>query len=198
MTKIYGPVTVTDIARSDLTQENLSPFPLYPEGWRVHDNMDLNLPDPPASGDDLGIVSGTYGSATPSLQTPDLKAAGATTQYARRLFQVPMNYVAGQTMQIVLHAGMLTTVADTTATADVQCFLCDGEAGVTGSDLCTTAAQTINSLTLADKTFNISATDLEPGDWLDIRIALAINDGATATAVKGIIGKAQLLCDTKG
>lgn len=212
-TKLDGPVTiagdlyVTGTAavanlsgadRADLNQESLTPFDMPPESWRIYDNMDALLPDPPTTGDDIGIVSGTFGSATPSMQTRDVKAAGAAPHYARRMFQLPHNYVAGETVTIRLHAGMVTTVADTTATVDVECYKSDNEGGVSGSDLCTTSATTCNSLTDADKDFTITPTSLSPGDWLDIRIAIHINDAATVTAVKGIIGRVQLLCDTKG
>lgn len=191
---------VTGIERTELDQESLTPFDLGPETWRVHDNMDLNLPDPPVAGagDDLGIVSGTYGTAVPSIQTGDNKAGGAITKYARRTVQLPFNYVAGETVVIRLHAGMKTTVASSSATVDVEAFLSDNEGAVDGADLCTTAATDINSLTLADKDFTLTPTSLAPGDVLDVRIAIATNDGATATAVIGCIGKATLLVDTKG
>lgn len=188
----------TGVQRADMDQESLTPFDLPPETWRIYDNMDALLPDPPTTGDDIGIVSGTFGSATPSMQTRDVKAVGAAPHYARRLVQLPFNYVAGETVMIRLHAGMVTTVADTTATVDVECYKSDNEGGVDGSDLCATAAQSCNSLTAADKDFTITPTSLSPGDWLDIRIAIHVNDAATGTAVKGMIGRAQLLCDTKG
>lgn len=188
----------TGIARDDVVQETLTPFDLPPETWRIYDNMDALLPDPPTTGDDIGIVSGTFGSATPSLQTRDVKGVGAAPHYARRLFQLPHNYVAGETVQIRLHAGMVTTVADVTATCDVEVYKSNNEGGVSGGDLCATAATSINNLTAADKDFTITSTALSPGDWLDIRIALHINDGSTVTAVKGMIGRIQLLCDTKG
>lgn len=189
---------VSGVERSELTQESLSPFDLPPETWRIHDNMDGLLPDPPAGSDDLGIVSGTFGTAVPSIQTNDLKNAGATTQYARRMVQLPHNYVAGETVVIRLNAGMVTTVASVSATVDVECYKSDNFGAVDGSDLCATAATTCNSLTEADKDFTITATSLSPGDWLDVRIAIAVNDSGTGTAVKGCIGRAQLLCDTKG
>lgn len=189
---------LTGVDRADLTQENLTPFDLPPETWRIYDNMDALLPDPPTTGDDIGIVSGTFGTATPSLQTRDVKAAGAAPHYARRMVQLPHNYVAGETVTIRLHAGMVTTVADVSSTVDVEAYKSNNEGAVSGSDLCATAATTINSLTAADKDFTITPTSLSPGDWLDVRIAIHVNDAATATAVKGMIGRAQLLCDTKG
>lgn len=189
---------LTGIDRVDLTQENLTPFDLPPETWRIYDNMDALLPDPPTTGDDIGIVSGTFGTATPSLQTRDVKAVGAAPHYARRMVQLPHNYIAGETVTIRLHAGMVTTVADVSATVDVEAYKSNNEGAVSGSDLCATAATTCNSLTAADKDFTITPTSLSPGDWLDVRIAIHVNDAATGTAVKGMIGRVQLLCDTKG
>jgi len=191
----------TGVERADLVQESLTPFDLPPETWRVHDNMDALLPDPAVGGtgnDDLGIISGTYGSGVPYISTGDNNADGALTKYARRMVQLPHNYVAGETVTIRLRAGMKTTVADTSATVDVQAFKSNNEGAVDGSDLCATAATTCNSLTPADKDFTITPTTLSRGDWLDVRIAIATNDGATAGAVIGFIGRAQLLCDTKG
>lgn len=215
MSRITGAVVVTGdltvggtlkssasqgITRSQLTQESLTSFLLAPETWRVHDNMDALLPDPSVGGvgnDDLGITSGTYGTGTPYINTGDNKAV-TNTKYARRLFQLPHNYVAGETVVVRLKAGMKTTVADTSATVDVQAYLSDDEGAVSGSDLCATSAASCNSLTFADKDFTITATGLSPGDVLDIRIAIAVVDSATGTAVVGAIGRAELLCDTKG
>ncbi len=188
---------VSGIARSDLTQENLAVYLLEPESWKVFDDMDSPLPSTPAT-DDLGLIGGTFGSGTPSLQTEDLKTAGATTNRARRTFALPPEYVAGQTVTIRVHAGMLTTVAGTSATVDVECFKSDREAGVDGADLCSTAAQSINSLTLADKDFTITPATLAPGDLLDIRLSTAVNDAASGTAVKAIIGAVEVLLDVKG
>lgn len=191
----------TGVDRADMVQESLTPFDLPPETWRIHDNMDALLPDPAVGGtgnDDLGIVSGTYGSGVPYISTGDNNGDGALTKYARRMVQLPYNYVTGETVTMRLRAGMKTTVASASATVDVECFKSDNEGAVSGSDLCATAATTCNSLTPADKDFTITATALSPGDWLDVRIAIATNDAATVGAVIGFIGRIQLLCDTKG
>ena len=186
-----------DLARSNLVQESLAEFPIPFEAWRVHDAFGTNLPGTPLT-DDLGLVGGTFGTGTPSIQTEDLKAAGATTSYARAVVRLPAEYDAGEDVVLRFRAGMLTTIADTTATLDVEAYKLDDEAGVDGSDLVTTAAQTINSLTAADKDFVVSASGLSPGDLLDVRIAVAINDGASATAVVGLVGSASLRCDIRG
>jgi len=189
--------SVTGIGRSGLAQDVLQPYPFGPEGWKVHDSMDTPLPATPLT-DDLGLVSGAFGSATPTLQTEDLKAAGATSNYARRTFTLPPEYDAGQTITIRVHAGMLTTVADTTAVIDVEVYKSDGEGGVDGGDICATAAQSINSLSLADKDFTITPAGLSPGDELDIRITTTVTDASTGTAVKAIVSTVKRLLDIKG
>jgi len=199
--RVSGTVNIagatSGIGRTNLTQDALKAYPLEPESWRVFDAMDTPLPATPLT-DDLGLVSGAFGTAVPSLQTEDLKAAGATTSRARRTFVLPPEYVAGETVQIRVHAGMSTTVADTTATVDVEVYKSDREAAVDGADLCATAAQSINSLTLGDKDFTVTATTLSPGDILDVRISVTVTDAATETAVAAIIGAVEMLLDIKG
>ena len=112
-------------------------------------------------------------------------------------FALPPEYDAAETIQIRAHAGMLTTVADNTATLDFEVYKSDEEAGI-GADICATAAQSINSLTLADKDFTVTATGLSAGDVLDIRMTTAVNDAATGTVVKAIVGAVKIMLDIKG
>lgn len=192
---LYGTLN-PPLARTSLAQEDNARRKIQPTDWRVWDAMQTNLPGTAAT-DDLAIVGGTFGTASPSLQTGDLKAAGSTTRYARCTFQLPHNYVAGETVTIRAKAGMLTTVADTAATIDFAAYRSNDESGI-GSDLVTTSATTINSLTLANKDFTVTPTTLNPGDTLDIRMAVLVNDAATATAVTGIVGSVEVLIDVKG
>ena len=67
-----------------------------------------------------------------------------------------------------------------------------------GSDLCATAAQSINSLTQATLAFDVTATSLSAGDLLDCRVAVAITDSATGTAVLGKVSRLSILADIKG
>jgi len=184
------------IPRASLAQDNLAEYADDPTGWRVHDAFATNLPGTPAD-DDLGLVTGTLGTAPPEVQTGDLKAAGATTRYARRVVTIPQEYQAGQTFQLRFRAGMKATVADVSATLDIEAYKLDGAGGVSG-DLYAGPAQDINSLTLQDIDFTITPTTLTPGDQLDVRIAMAVNDAATGTAVTGVIHKLSRLCDVKG
>ena len=183
------------IARSKIGQTTLAPFFIPWQAFRVWNAYQTNLPGTPLA-DDLGLVGGTFGTDSPSIQTEDLKAAGATSSYARFCVALPPEYDDGETVQIRIHAGMLTNVADTSATVDLEVYESDKEAGI-GSDICATAAQSINSLTLASKDFTITASGLVSGDVLDCRSTTAINDAATGTAVKGIIGYVALLCDIR-
>lgn len=152
-----------------------------------------------ASSDDLGIVAGTFGTSVPTPQTSDQKANGAVvTQYARFLVQMPDNYVSGSQVYLEAVAGMLTTVADTSATIDFEAYLCADSNLKSGSDLVTTAAQSINSLTFAAKSFTVTSGSLIPGSRLDVRVAIAIRDNASATAVTGCIAVVNLIRDVRG
>lgn len=181
---------------SILKQTDNAVFPIPWANLRVWDAYGTNLPATAAS-DDLGLVGGTFGTAPPMVQAGDLKAAGATTRYARVQVIVPECYVAQETLSVVISAGMKTTVADVSCTVDVEAYRTDKISGIS-ADLCSTAAQSINSLTFASKTFTITPTTLSAGDVLDVRIAIACNDAATVTAVTPTIAGLDLVCDIKG
>lgn len=188
--------TVPSVLRSTLQQEDLAKYPVPWTSWRVFDAFQTNTPGTPAS-DDLGITGGTWGTNSPKLTTGDVKTT-SPTMYARAVVSLPPEYVEGETVVLRIHAGMLTTVADTSANLDVEAYIMDREGLVSGSDICATAAQSINSLTFADKDFTLTATNLDPGDQIDIRVKIAVVDGATGTAVEAAIGSVELLCDIKG
>lgn len=200
--RVNGNVTVTgslkpNRPRSELAQESLMEYPVKLTDFRVHDALETVLPGTPAS-DDLGITGGTYGTHAPKLTTGDLKAAGSTTRRGRFTYELPPEYVAGETVTLRLSAGMETTVADVAATIDAECFVNGRDGTVDGSDLVTTAATTINALGFSNKDFTITPTALVPGDQLDIRVSVLVNDAASATAVIASIGAVDLLLDIKG
>jgi len=185
------------ITRSELTQENLAVYPLNHTDWRVWDAVQTNLPGTGAA-DDLAIIGGTFGTGVPSIQTGDVKNLGATPRYARIKFQLPPEYVAGETVTLRVKGGMVTTVASSSATIDFEVYKTDRGILVSGSDICATLATTINSTSFADKDFTITATSLSPGDILDIRMTIAVNDSGTGTAVIGCAGSVEFLLDIKG
>jgi len=185
------------LARSYLQQETLAVYPIPWTAWRVWDAYQTNLPGTSAT-DDLALIGGTFATGSPSIQTSDLGGSGATSRYARAMVPIPVEYVDAETVVLRFSAGMVTTVADNTATLDVEAFESDREAGI-GADLYAGAALTINSTTLADKDYSLTPTTLAAGDWLDVRIHVAINDaGDGGAGITGIIGSAELLVDIKG
>lgn len=184
-----------EISRSSMAQRVLAVQNLPLSQCRVWNARQTNLPGT-ASSDDLGYITGTLGTDSPSVQTSDLKNLGATTMYAGIEVEIPEDYEDGETFSIVLPAGMKTTVASTTATIDVQAYLIN-EDGTVSSDLCNTAAQSINNLTAAEKSFTITPDTLFAGGRLDVRIAIAVNDTGTGTAVIGALYGIKILCDRR-
>jgi hypothetical protein len=183
------------IERAKLAQEILKDnIPL--ELVRVWDAYQTALPTT-AAADDLGFIPGTWGTDAVVIQTSDSKNT-SVTQRGRFYFRLPENYVAGQPLSIVAHAGMKTTVATASATVDFEVYQKNDATGLVGSDLVTTAATTINSLTASAKEFTVTPTGLLPGDELDCRVTIAIVDVATATAVIGRIMKMHMLVSVKG
>lgn len=157
--------------------------------WRVWDAIQTAIGA--AGNDDLGITTGTFGTASPVITAGDVKAANVT-RYARQIIRLPDDYVAGTDLTLRFLAGMVTTVSDGTATLDVSAHRTVGD-GTVGADLVTTNAQSINSLTAANKDFVVAGATLLPGDQLDIRIVIAAVDTATGTAVTPTVKAGSVL-----
>lgn len=189
--------TTATFARSALTQDDLKPYTIPLEAFRTWDARQTTLPGT-AGTDDLGLITGTYGTNAPRVQTSDGKNTTTTQRLAFQL-AVPAEYVDGESITIRIRAGMVTTVASNSGatTVDVEASKV-GADGTVGADICATAAQTINSLTAADKDFVITPTGVVAGDLLDVRVTIVVTDVATATAVIGQINKVQALFDVKG
>lgn len=207
MTVLTGPIIIDGSltvsggisprrARSEISQENLSRYPRRLSDLYCWDAPSDRLPDLSAD-DNLGLEPGTFGTNQVSVQTYDMASQGAKTLYFGDEFSLPPEYVAGESVQIQLSAGMLTTLADVSCTVDVECRKV-GRDNTVGSDLCTTAAQSINSLSFSNKTFEITGTLLSPGDRLEVRVAIAINDASNVTVVKACIAAYDFLLDIKG
>lgn len=200
--QVTGSISINDTGISAQTRASIlkqdpnAIFPIPLTSLRVWDAFATNLPGTAAT-DDLALIGGTFGTAPPTVSAGDLKAAGATTRYARFQMQLPECYDAGQTVTLAIYAGMVTTVADTSCTLDAEVYKIDKITGI-GSDLCATAATTINSLVFGAKSFTITPSGLVAGDVFDVRVAIACNDAATGTAVTPTIAAIDLLCDIRG
>ena len=203
VTMILPPEVITnytiagnaDIATTKLAQRVLAESITPLTQARTWDAVATNLPAS-ASSDDLGLVSGTWGTNPARITAGDVKALGATTRRLYVAIPIPANYEDGQTIQLQIRAKMETTVADVSCTIDAEAYV--GADGAVGSDLVTTTAQSMNSLTAAAYTFTVNATGVDPGDLLEVRLSISSNDAATATAVTPAIYSIALLCDTRG
>ena len=184
-----------ELAPTQLAQRTFMEYPVPFTSCRVWDAMATMVVGTAAT-DDLALITGTPGTHSPKLSAGDCKAASVTRKVAFEL-DVPANYDDGETFQIRILAGMETTVSDGTATVDLSVYLPSGT-GTVGSDLCSTAAQSINSLTAANKDFTIDASALNPGDKLICIVTVAVVDAATATAVTPAIYSISRRCDTRG
>ena len=182
-------------ARTDLVQEDLVHYTIPLTGLRVHDAMITNLPGT-AAADDMALITGMPGTAVPTLQGVDF---GGTTSDEKGAFEfiLPPEYVDGETITLRVRAALLTTVSDGTATVDAEVWKSDGD-GAAGSDICATAAQSINSLTIANKDFTITPTGLVSGDRLLVRLAFGGSDTGDLGVMIPEISEVKMLLDIKG
>jgi hypothetical protein len=201
---ITGSLTIRGayppIARSALTQETYSAFDVPVTDMRVWDAF--QTPIATAATDDLGLTAGAFATGTPYVTAGSLGSAGATTRYARFLFQVPMNYVAGQLARFAFLAGITggtPAAASVSCTLDLECYKVGTGTLVTGSDLVSSSATDMNFTTFVSVPLDLTATSLSPGDVLDCRIAIACNDAvASAANCVPAIQKLQFQASTKG
>lgn len=163
--------------------------------FRVWDDL-ASLPPATSAADDLALVTGAPGTNPPLIQTSDLKTVTAT-RIIGVVIQLDPQYQDGGNIKVVIDAGMQTTVADTSATVDLEAYQLIGD-GTVSSDLCATAAQDINSLTYAEKQFTLTPTGLVAGDAIYLKISIAVVDGASVTAVIGSIREVLVLQDIYG
>ena len=162
--------------------------------FRVWDALTTN-PVSAAANDDLGLVTGNWVSAVNNMTAGDCKAATVT----RRIYfavPVPPNYDDGETIRLRIRAKMETTLSDTSCTIDAEAYI--NNDGTLTSDLVSTAAQSMNSLTAANYDFTLASGSIDPGDLIEVRLTIACVDAATATAVTPAIYEVALLCDTRG
>lgn len=149
------------------------------------------------SGSILGLYLSAIGTGNLYWSSGDVKNA-TTSRQCRISVDIPVEYVGGQTVALRFAAGMLTTAASGSCTLDIEVWKVGRNTLVTGSDLYSGAAVSINSTTFADKTLQLDSSGILPGDRLDIRVTLACVDVATGTVVKPSVAAFDVLCDIQG
>lgn len=192
---IQGDLSVSgakpETQRAYLQQEGSQVYEVPMERVRVFDSAAL-LPAA-ATSDDLGLylAAGGVGVGGLYIGTGDVGTGGCTRK-ARFRFVLPPEYVAAASIFIRAKAGMITTVADGSATIDFSVYEEDGDSTLTNTDLVTTAAMTINSETWANKDFVIDGDNLAPGDTIDVLMTITVVDTATGDDV--IAGVIPYMC----
>lgn len=192
--RFSGPMT-----RSNIDSDSGSVIEIPLHGWRIWDNVAANLGATPTSTDDLAYNAGVYGTGIEYLATKDYNGAavGAVIHYARQRITLPFNYVAYSSVSIRLCGGMLLAVASVSGTALVEAYVCARSKLVSGSNLVTTAATTINSLTFADTDFALTSSALVAGTVLDLRVRITM-ESVTATSHFGAISHTEAILTLQG
>jgi len=161
---------------------------------RVWDAVMTGIPTSAAT-DDIGITAGTWATAAPKLTGGDVKAT-SSSRFTRFQYVIPEGFdVLSPSLTLRINCGMETTVSDTSCTIDAVVY--ENVLSVIGSDLCTTAAQSMNSLTASNKDFTIASAGLVAGDILDVRLNITYVDAATATAVTPAIFGVSLVSSVR-
>lgn len=147
-----------------------------------------------ASGSDLGMYAGVYSSATPVLVSSTIHQT-TVEQCGRLSIILPHEYVAGQPVTIRVRAWR-SGVPQLYAYVDCEAYRCDRQQGAVG-DLVTTGGQTISAIQ-TDYSFTVTPTAMAPGQILDVRLTLVIDDtGGDVNDKYAVIGAIELLCATK-
>jgi hypothetical protein len=193
----YLPARTTTsgtIARTQLTTETGSPYPVVLTGLKTHATLvGLGTAAGTPAGD-CGLTPGTCGTNTPVV-IGEAASGNSKSDAARFLFELPKQYVAGAAVTLKVRA-KVTVAATVSATLQAAAYRADGAAGVS-ANLQAGAAQALTTA-FADYTFTITPTALNPGDTLDVLLTLAVNDTGGTTGAVGEISAVTMLLNSQG
>lgn len=189
----FASIASGGVASESLQQLDARPFPIPLFNARATGTGAIlgNTAGTPAGA--MGLTPGTHGSAAPVL-VGEAANNNSKTNRARFLIPLPETYEDGETVTLRFSAKVGGALA-VAQTIDVTAHKLDGDATV-GSDLCTTAAQTLTT-SFADYDFTITPTGLVAGDVLDVEVTLVANDTGGSANQAASIGLATLLCDVR-
>jgi hypothetical protein len=189
--------TNADIARSKLAQD-VKTYTIPLTSCRIWDAMatSLGVAAGAPSADDMGLITGTPGTAVPTLNSIDWKGTSPTEKCAFE-FVLPAEYDAANTITLRIRAAMLTTVSDGTATIDANCYASNRD-GVASADLVTTVAQNMKTLTPANYDFTVTPTGRAAGDRLVFVLTFGGTDTGAAGEMISEISEIEVLLDVRG
>jgi hypothetical protein len=176
-----------DLARSKLSQENLTVYTIPITDWRGPLTGGLILPTG-SSNTKMYIASASPSGGNSPFLSAYISTGEPATPQARILLALPPEYVSGETIQFKFRA---KRGAAGDANLDLNVYKVDGEGGC-GSDICITAAQALTTV-YADYTFEITTTGLACGDVLDLMLIAELDNNESIA-----ITKTQMLIDIKG
>lgn len=183
------------LARSGLVQDDLKPYGIELETWRVIATGALLGAAAGTPAGAFGLTYGTHGTASPKIVAEAASGASVTNKM-RRSFILPPEYVSGESVTVRVRAIEAVGAATVATTVDVECYEADGASGIS-ADLCATAAQDVTAV-VGNKDFVITPTDLVAGDTLDIEITGVSNDTGGTVGTVLTIYETKLLLDIKG
>lgn len=120
---------------------------------------------------------------------------GADTETSNAVcrFNVPMNFIAGQSFVVSLESGLNGAGAVTaTPTIDLTAKLID-ENGTLGSDICATAVQNLTAGAPTPANFTITGTTITPGSVIQFQITTVV-DNTNSTAVQSEVSNFEVRC----
>ena len=178
------------IARSDLTEDALAVYGIPINRLMAADGVALAIAE--TAGDHYLSLSANVITLLGEIANNNTK-----TDVSYFQFILPSEYVAAEDVRIrVKHQATGAGTLGATKTIDVEAYEQTGN-GAVGSDLVTTAAQTVTKSVWATSDFVVTATNLVAGDILIVKLTTAIQETAIANIQVQVDGIAVLL-DVKG
>ena len=144
----------------------------------------------------LGINAGGWGSGTVTL---DANAASGASVTATVMFTtvLPAEYVAGETVQLVVSARESVDAATVATTISAEVYESDGD-GTVSADLAGSWDDDDVTTSWADHTLTITPTNLAAGDELVVMLRLVCNDTGGSVGTIAQVGRIKLTADIKG
>ncbi len=143
---------------------------------------------------DCGLTPGTAGTNSPLIKG-EAASGNSKSDAFRFLYPLPIDYVAGGSIKIRIRANMTGNV-NTAQTVVAAAYLAGGD-GTVGSNLVTTAAQTLTT-SMVDYDFVVTPSGLVAGNVLDVLVTLVANDTGGTSNKLAQVGQVAVLHDSQG
>lgn len=134
----------------------------------------------------ISLTPGTSGVLSSEAAQNNTKTDKAYFEYV-----LPRDYQPGQNLTVTVN-GKYAVSGGTAGTKTVDCEVWKiGTDGAHGSDICSTAAQTLTT-SAADYAFTINGASLSPGDKIGIQLTAVIQETANGGTVTGSIASVRV------